>query len=127
MDKKAPDLFVSSPNKDKLQALYESFISNVREIAPKVDAILLLKAMRLERMFPGDLPHVHLEIDFTDDVDINIPKYQISEKLTVATSVHRWEKTKLVVSGKMSVDNILEIAEHEKVIKIVGYANASHY
>ena len=106
MDKKAPDLFVSSPNKDKLQALYESFISNVREIAPKVDAILLLKAMRLERMFPGDLPHVHLEIDFTDDVDINIPKYQISEKFTVATSVHRWEKTKLVVSGKMSVDNI---------------------
>ena len=127
MDKKAPDLFVSSPNKDKLQALYESFISNVREIAPKVDAILLLKAMRLERMFPGDLPHVHLEIDFTDDVDINITKYQISEKFTVATSVHRWEKTKLVVSGKMSVDNILEIAEHEKVIKIVGYANASHY
>tara|TARA_B100000470_G_C19552276_1_gene285359 strand:- start:32 stop:385 length:354 start_codon:yes stop_codon:yes gene_type:complete len=111
----------------KIHALYEEFITNMRTLAPKVDAILLLKAMRLEKMFPGDLPHAHLEIDFADDVDINIPKYQISEKFVVATSVHRWEKTKLVVSGKMSVDNILEIAGHEKVVKIMGYANASHY
>jgi len=27
----------------------------------------------------------------------------------------------------MSVDSILEIAGHEKVVKIMGYANASHY
>ena len=112
---------------NKIHTLYEEFVTNMRVLAPKVDAILLLKAMRLEKMFPGDSPHAHLEIDFTDDVDINIPKYQISEKFSVATSVHRWEKTKLVVSGKMSVDNILEIAGHEKVIKIIGYANASHY
>ena len=112
---------------NKIHTLYEEFITNMRVLAPKVDAILLLKAMRLEKMFPGDLPHAHFEIDFADDVDIDIPKYQISEKFSVATSVHRWEKTKLVVSGKMSVDNILEIAGHEKVIKIIGYANASHY
>ena len=68
-----------------------------------------------------------MEIDFADDVDINIPKYQISEKFSVATSVHRWEKTKLIVSGKIPVDSILEIASHEKVLKIIGYANASHY
>ena len=111
----------------KIHALYEEFITNMRILAPKVDAILLLKAMRLEKMFPGDLPHAHLEIDFGDDVDINITKYQISEKFAVATSVHRWEKTKLVVSGKMSVDNILEIEGHEKVVKIMVYANASHY
>ena len=112
---------------NKIHTLYEEFITDMRVLAPKVDAILLLKAMRLEKMFPGDLPHAHLEIDFTADVDINIPKYQISEKFSVATSVHRWEKTKLVVSGKMSVDNIIEIAGHEKVVKIMGYANASHY
>ena len=112
---------------NKIHTLYEEFVTNMRVLAPKVDAILLLKAMRLEKMFPGDSPHAHLEIDFTDDVDINIPKYQISEKYSVATSVHRWEKTKLVVSGKMSVDNIIEIAGHEKVVKIMGYANASHY
>ena len=112
---------------NKIHTLYEEFVTNMRVLAPKVDAILLLKAMRLEKMFPGDSPHAHLEIDFTDDVDINIPKYQISEKFAVATSIHRWEKTKLVVSGKMSVDNILEIAGHEKVNKIIGYANASHY
>ena len=111
----------------KIQVLYEEFITNIRTLAPKVDAILLLKAMRLEKMFSGDLPHVHLEVDFTDDVDINIPKYQISEKYSVATSIHRWEKTKLVVSGKMSVDSILGISNHEKVLKIIGYANASHY
>ena len=112
---------------NKIHTLYEEFVTNMRVLAPKVDAILLLKAMRLEKMFPGDSPHAHLEIDFTDDVDINIPKYQISKKFSVATSVHRWEKTKLVVSGKMSVDNIIEIAGHEKVVKIMGYANASHY
>ena len=116
-----------SHDTSKIQALYEDFITNMRTLTPKIDPILLLKAMRLEKMFVGDLPHVHLEIDFTDDVDINIPKYQISEKYSVATSIHRWEKTKLVVSGKMSVDNILEIASHEKVLKIIGYANASHY
>ena len=115
------------PEINKIQALYDEFIISMRSLAPKIDAILLLKAMRLEKMFPGDLPHAHLEIDFADDVDINIPKYQISEKFSVATSVHRWEKTKLVVSGKISVKNILEIASHEKVIKIIGYANASHY
>ena len=112
---------------NKIQALYEDFITNMRTLTPKIDPILLLKSMRLEKMFAGDLPHVHLEVDFTDDVDINIPKYQISEKYSVATSIHRWEKTKLVVSGKMSVDNIIEIANHEKVLKIIGYANASHY
>ncbi len=112
---------------NQVQTLYEEFIANMRTLAPKVDAILLLKAMRLEKMFPGDLPHAHLEIDFTDDVDINIANYQISEKYSVASSLHRWEKTKLVVSGKISVNHILEIAGHEKVIKIIGYANASHY
>lgn len=116
-----------SQDTSKIQALYEDFITNMRTLTPKIDAILLLKAMRLEKMFVGDLPHVHLEIDFTDDVDIDIPKYQISEKYSVATSIHRWEKTKLVVSGKMSVDNIFEISGHESVTKIVGHANASHY
>ena len=111
----------------KIQAVYDEFINSMRSLAPKIDAILLLKAMRLEKMFPGDSPHAHLEIDFTDDVDINIPKYQISEKFAVATSIDRWEKTKLIVSGKMAVDNIIEIAGHEKVVKIMGYANASHY
>ena len=112
---------------NKIHTLYEEFITNMRMLAPKIDAILLLKAMRLEKMFPGDLPHAHLEIDFADDVDINIPKYQISENYAVTTSVHRWVKTKLVVSGKISVDKILEIANHEKVTKIIGYANAAHY
>ena len=116
-----------SHDTSKIQALYEDFITNMRTLTPKIDPILLLKAMRLEKMFTGDLPHVHLEVDFTDDVDINIPKYQISEKYSVATSIHRWEKTKLVVSGKMSVDSILGISNHEKVLKIIGYANASHY
>ena len=41
---------------NKIHALYEEFITNMRALAPKVDAILLLKAMRLEKMFPGDLP-----------------------------------------------------------------------
>ena len=110
-----------------IQSLYESFIADMIKIAPKVEPILLLKAMRLEKMFDGESPHVHMEIDFTDDVDINIPKYQISENYAVTTSVHRWVKTKLVVSGKMSVDKILEIANHEKVTKIIRYANAAHY
>ena len=76
-----------SQDTSKIQALYEDFITNMRTLTPKIDPILLLKAMRLEKMFTGDLPHVHLEIDFTDDVDINIPKYQISEKYSVATSI----------------------------------------
>ena len=116
-----------SQDVNQIQSLYEDFITNMKTLTPKIDPILLLKAMRLEKMFSGDLPHVHLEVDFTDDVDINIPKYQISEKYSVATSIHRWEKTKLVVSGKMSVDSILGISNHEKVLKIIGYANASHY
>ena len=110
-----------------IESLYNDFISNMAKIAPKVEPILLLKTMRLERMFNGESPHVHMEIDFTDDVDIAAPKYQISEKYAVTTSVHRWVKTKLVVSGKMNVNTILEIADHEKVTKIIGYANASHY
>jgi hypothetical protein len=57
-----------------IQSLYESFITDMIKIAPKVEPILLLKAMRLEKMFDGESPHVHMEIDFTDDVDINIPK-----------------------------------------------------
>ena len=57
---------------NQVQTLYEEFIANMRTLAPKVDAILLLKAMRLEKMFPGDLPHAHLEIDFTDDVDLSL-------------------------------------------------------
>ena len=56
-----------SQDTNKIQALYEDFITNMRTLTPKIDAILLLKAMRLEKMFVGDLPHVHLEIDFTDD------------------------------------------------------------
>ena len=44
---------------NQVQTLYEEFIANMRTLAPKVDAILLLKAMRLEKMFPGDLPHAH--------------------------------------------------------------------
>ena len=52
---------------NKIHTLYEEFVTNMRVLAPKVDAILLLKAMRLEKMFPGDSPHAHLEIDFTDE------------------------------------------------------------
>ena len=88
---------------------------------------LLLNVMALERKFPDMKPHVHLEIIFPKDTNLELPKYEITEKYHVQAAIHRWDKNILVVTGMMSVDTIAEIADHKTVEKISGTANAAFY
>ena len=77
---------------NQIQSLYEDFITKMKTLTPKIDPILLLKAMRLEKMFSGDLPHVHLEVDFTDDVAV-VNNYAYSTD-TIAEDIHFFKKDK---------------------------------
>ena len=110
-----------------IENLYDNFLNKVAAAYPKVNNNLLVKIMALERKFPNSLPHVHLEIEFKENIDIEHPKYDISEKHHVQVAVHRWEKTKLVVTGLMNVSTVAEISSHDSVIQIVGSASAAYY
>jgi|TARA_B110000116_G_C16445026_1_gene406651 hypothetical protein len=110
-----------------VEVLYDEFLSKVKNAYPKVNSILLIKIMALERKFSDSLPHVHLEVEFKEDTNTDRPKYDISEKHHVQVAVHRWEKTKLVVTGMMNVDVVAEIASHKSVVKIIGSASAAYY
>ena len=111
----------------KLEGMYSDFMGDVSQLFPKTDSNLLVNVMALERKFPDMMPHVHLEIVFNEGVDINVPKYEITEKYHVQAAVHRWDKNILVVTGMMNVDIIAEIADHKTVEKISGTANAAFY
>ena len=111
----------------KLEGMYSDFMGDVSQLFPKTDSNLLVNVMALERKFPDMMPHVHLEIVFNEGVDINVPKYEITEKYHVQAGVHRWDKNILVVTGMMNVDIIAEIADHKTVEKISGTANAAFY
>ena len=108
----------------KLEGMYSDFMGDVSQLFPKTDSNLLVNVMALERKFPDMMPHVHLEIVFREGVDVNVPKYEITEKYHVQAAVHRWDKNILVVTGMMNVDIIAEIADHKTVEKISGTANA---
>ena len=116
----------SGPGED-IENLYDNFLNRVAAAYPKVNNNLLVKIMALERKFPNSLPHVHLEVDFKEGIDIENPKYDISEKHHVQVAVHRWEKTKLVVTGMMNVSAVAEISSHDSVIQIIGSASAAYY
>jgi len=73
------------------------------------------------------MPHVHLEVIFPKGTDVELPKYEITEKYHVQAAVHRWDKNILVVTGMMNVQIIAEIADHKTVEKITGTANAAFY
>ena len=111
----------------KLEGMYSDFMGDVSQLFPKTDSNLLVNVMALERKFPDMMPHVHLEIVFNEGVDVNVPKYEITEKYHVQAAVHRWDKNILVVTGMMNVDIIAEIADHKTVEKISGTANAAFY
>ncbi len=111
----------------KLEVMYSDFMGDVSQLFPKTDSNLLVNVMALERKFPDMMPHVHLEIVFNEGVDINVPKYEITEKYHVQAAVKRWDKNILVVTGMMNVDIIAEIADHKTVEKISGTANAALY
>ena len=111
----------------KLEGMYNTFMGDVSQLFPKTDSNLLLNVMALERKFPGMKPHVHLEIIFKQGTDVELPKYEITEKYHVQAAVHRWDKNILVVTGMMNVDTIAEIADHKTVEKISGTANAAFY
>ena len=111
----------------KLEGMYNTFMGDVSQIFPKTDSNLLLNVMALERKFPDMKPHVHLEIIFKQGTDVELPKYEITEKYHVQAAVHRWDKNILVVTGMMNVDTIAEIADHKTVEKISGTANAAFY
>ena len=111
----------------KLEGMYSDFMGDVSQLFTKTDSNLLVNVMALERKFPDMMPHVHLEIVFNEGVDINVPKYEITEKYHVQAAVHRWDKNILVVTGMMNVDIIAEIADHKTVEKISGTANAAFY
>ena len=111
----------------KLEGMYNTFMGDVSQLFPKTDSNLLLNVMALERKFPDMMPHVHLEIIFKQGTDVELPKYEITEKYHVQAAVHRWDKNILVVTGMMNVDTIAEIAEHKTVEKISGTANAAFY
>tara|TARA_A100000164_G_C21832069_1_gene735827 strand:+ start:224 stop:595 length:372 start_codon:yes stop_codon:yes gene_type:complete len=111
----------------KLEGMYNTFMGEVSQLFPKTDSNLLLNVMALERKFPDMKPHVHLEIIFKQGTDVELPKYEITEKYHVQAAVHRWDKNILVVTGMMNVDTIAEIADHKTVEKISGTANAAFY
>lgn len=111
----------------KLEGMYNTFMGDVSQLFPKTDSNLLLNVMALERKFPDMMPHVHLEIIFKQGTDVELPKYEITEKYHVQAAVHRWDKNILVVTGMMNVDTIAEIADHKTVEKISGTANAAFY
>ena len=111
----------------KLEGMYNTFMGEVSQLFPKTDSNLLLNVMALERKFPDMMPHVHLEIIFKQGTDVELPKYEITEKYHVQAAVHRWDKNILVVTGMMNVDTIAEIADHKTVEKISGTANAAFY
>ena len=111
----------------KLEGMYNTFMGDVSQLFPKTDSNLLLNVMALERKFPDMMPHVHLEIIFKKDTNVELPKYEITEKYHVQAAVHRWDKNILVVTGMMNVDTIAEIADHKTVEKISGTANAAFY
>ena len=97
----------------KLEGMYNTFMGEVSQLFPKTDSNLLLNVMALERKFPDMMPHVHLEIIFNKGTDVELPKYEITEKYHVQAAVHRWDKNILVVTGMMNVDTIAEIADHK--------------
>ena len=111
----------------KLEGMYNTFMGEVSQLFPKTDSTLLLNVMALERKFPDMKQHVHLEIIFNKGTDVELPKYEITEKYHVQAAVHRWDKNILVVTGMMNVDTIAEIADHKTVEKISGTANAAFY
>ena len=111
----------------KLEGMYNTFMGDVSQLFPKTDSNLILNVMALERKFPDMKPHVHLEIIFKQGTDVELPKYEITEKYHVQAAVHRWDKNILVVTGMMNVDTIAEIADHKTVEKISGTANAAFY
>ena len=111
----------------KLEGMYNTFMGDVSQLFPKTDSNLLLNVMALERKFPDMMPHVHLEIIFKKDTNVELPKYEITEKYHVQAAVHRWDKNVLVVTGMMNVDIIAEIADHKTVEKISGTASAAFY
>ena len=111
----------------KLEGMYNTFMGEVSQLFPKTDSNLLLNVMALERKFPDMKQHVHLEIIFNKGTDVELPKYEITEKYHVQAAVHRWDKNILVVTGMMNVDTIAEIADHKTVEKISGTANAAFY
>ena len=112
---------------EKLEGMYNAFMTDVSKLFPKTDSNLLLNVMALERKFPDMKPHVHLEIIFPKDTNLELPKYQITEKYHIQAAIHRWDKNILVVTGMMNVDTIAEIADHKTVEKISGTANAAFY
>ena len=111
----------------KLEAMYSAFMTDVSILFPKTDSNLLVSVMALERKFPDMMPHVHLEVTFPKGANVELPKYEITEKYHVQAAVHRWDKNILVVTGMMNVEIIAEIADHKTVEKITGTANAAFY
>ena len=111
----------------KLEGMYNAFMQDVSKLFPKTDSNLLLNVMALERKFPDMMPHVHLEVIFPKGTNVDLPKYEITEKYHVQAATHRWDKNILVVTGMMNVNTIAEIADHKTVEKITGTANAAFY
>ena len=90
----------------KLEGMYNAFIQDVSKLFPKTDSNLLLNVMALERKFPDMMPHVHLEVIFPKGTNVDLPKYEITEKYHVQAATHRWDKNILVVTGMMNVNTI---------------------
>ena len=122
-----PDSGNNNERGQKLEGMYNVFMQDVSKLFPKTDSNLLLSVMALERKFPDMMPHVHLEVIFPEGTNVDLPKYEITEKYHVQAATHRWDKNILVVTGMMNVDTNAEIADHKPVIKISGTANAAFY
>ena len=105
----------------KLEGMYNAFMQDVSKLFPKTDSNLLLNVMALERKFPDMMPHVHLEVIFPKGTNVDLPKYEITEKYHVQAATHRWDKNILVVTGMMNVNTIAEIADHKTYRNIAVY------
>ena len=103
-EKVLPDSGNNNERGQKLEGMYNTLHARCLKVISK-DRFkpTCYSVMALERKFPDMMPHVHLEVIFPKGTNVDLPKYEITEKYHVQAATHRWDKNILVVTGMMNV------------------------
>ncbi len=108
---------------------FRVFLNNVMNSHPTIDPELLVRVLlfelNLKRYVGPDIPHVNLNVQYKEGIDLKKKQEDGRDKYPIEIVASRWGDA-VIFSGLMGVRHIEKIAEDPDIIRITGKASPRH-
>ena len=112
--------------KERIEPFMDQFYQDIMRTVPHLDPYLAMKIMRLNKELLYRPPHVHLNIEYKDGINLQYKQETLRDDFPLQVAESRWHDS-VIITGMMDVETVQKICADPDIVRITGDANAAMY